>query len=324
MSDEKWAFPEQLRPRQDTVDFDLDGVLNAVVRLRAEVPQAAFTAAGLGTERAGYGIVLDDEGLVVTIGYLVTEATSITLTDNFGVSVSAYTIAYDHVTGFGLLRAIEPLRATALPRGESSTVARGDRVFVVGQGGSAHTLEAKVIEKREFAGYWEYLLDEALFTSPAHPEWGGAALVDDAGRLVGVGSLLVQTSIGGQSSQGNMFVPVDLLNRYLDDLLTLGHFPGPPRPWLGMFVMESSNDDLVVSGLSPTGPAAEAGVHAGDIVRAVDDEPVATLAGFLHAVRRQGSAGSTVSIELTRSGQRMTIEVTSADRRDFLLKPVLN
>lgn len=324
MAEEQWAFPEQLRPRQETVDFDLDGVLNAVVRLHAEVPAEAFTASGLGTERAGYGVVIDDEGLVVTIGYLVAEASRITLTDNLGMSVPAYTIAYDHVTGFGLLRAIEPLRATSIERGESAGIERGDRVFVVGQGGAAHALEAKLIEKKEFAGYWEYLLEEALFTSPAHPEWGGAALVDDAGRLVGVGSLLVQTSVGGRSSQGNMFVPVDLLNRYLDDLLTLGRFPGPPCPWLGMFVMESNSDDLVVSGLSATGPAAEAGVRAGDIVRAIDDIPVATLAGFLRAVREQGSSGCTVPISMIRSGEEITLDVVSADRRDYLMKPILN
>ena len=115
--------------------------------------------------------------------------------------------------------------------------------------------------KREFAGYWEYVLDEALFTAPAHPQWGGAALLDGDGRLIGVGSLLVQESVEDEEVQGNMFVPVDLLEPLLDDLLKHGRASGPPRPWLGLYVAELG-DHLVVNALAENGPADEAGVRA--------------------------------------------------------------
>ena len=204
MSDGEWAFPDALQPGAEDVSFDLDVALNAVVTLRADVPPDAFTASALGTERVGNGVVIDDDGLVLTIGYLIAEASSIWLTSNSGTTVAAYALAYDHVTGFGLVRAVEPLKATVLQRGTADSCERGDRVFVIGQGGRAHALKARLIDKREFAGYWEYLLDEALFTAPAHPEWGGAALVGKDGKLLGVGSLLVQEVVMGEEVQGNM------------------------------------------------------------------------------------------------------------------------
>ena len=323
MSDGEWAFPDELQPSPEDVDFDLDVALNALVTLRAEVPEDAFTASALGTERIGNGVVLDEDGLVLTIGYLIAEATSIWLTSNAGLPVAAYSLAYDHVTGFGLVRAVEPLKATFLQRGTADSCNRGDRVFVIGQGGRAHALKANLIDKREFAGYWEYLLDQALFTAPAHPEWGGAALVGEDGKLLGVGSLLVQEIVGGENVQANMLVPIDLLNDTLDDLLATGRSAVQPRPWLGMFTMESERQ-LVVTGLARRGPAATAGVRPGDVVREVDGERVLTLAQMLSAIWRLGPAGVTVPLTLSRGGQVRSYSIESANRADFLKKPVLH
>ncbi len=323
MSDAEWAFPEELQPSPEDVSFDLDDALNALVSLRAEVPDDAFTASALGTERVGNGVVIDEDGLVLTIGYLIAEASSIWLTSNQGLPVAAYSLAYDHVTGFGLVRAVEPLGATFLQRGTADSCRRGDRVFVIGHGGRAHALKANLIDKREFAGYWEYLLDEALFTAPAHPEWGGAALVGEDGKLLGVGSLLVQEIVGDENVQGNMLVPVDLLNDTLDDLLTTGRSAVRPRPWLGMFTMESESR-LVVSGLARRGPAAAAGIRPGDVVREVDGERVLTLAQMLSAIWRLGPAGVTVPLTLSRAGRVQSYRIDSADRADFLKKPVLH
>ncbi len=321
--DGEWAFPDALQPGAEDVSFDLDAALNAVVMLRAEIPADAFTASALGTERIGNGVVIDDDGLVLTIGYLIAEASSIWLTSNLGTTVAAYSLAYDHVTGFGLVRAVEPLSATVLQRGSADSCERGDQVFVIGQGGRSHALKASLTDKREFAGYWEYLLDEALFTAPAHPEWGGAALVGEDGKLLGIGSLLVQEVISGEKVQGNMLVPIDLLNRTLDNLLTTGRSPGQPRPWLGMFTGEAGGR-LVVSGLARGGPGATAGMRPGDVVREIDGERVSTLAQMLSAVWKLGPVGVTVPVTFARAGQVRRCKIESADRTDFLKKPVLH
>ena len=323
MADGEWAFPDALQPGPDDVSFDLDVALNAVVALRADVPDDAFTASALGTERVGNGVVIDEDGLVLTIGYLIAEASGIWLTSNLGRTVAAYALAYDHVTGFGLVRAVEPLQATVLQRGSADSCQLGDQVFVIGQGGRAHALKAILTDKRQFAGYWEYLLDEALFTTPAHPEWGGAALVGEDGKLLGVGSLLVQEVVDGENVQGNMLVPIDLLNRTLDGMLTTGRSPLPPRPWIGMFTAEAG-DRLVVSGTARSGPAASAGVQPGDVVLEVDGEHVSTLAQMLSAIWNLGSPGVTVPLTFARAGQVMGCKIKSADRNDFLKKPVLH
>ena len=321
--DGEWAFPDALQPDPEDVRFDLDVALDAVVMLRADVPPDAFTASALGTERVGNGVVIDEDGLVLTIGYLIAEATSIWLTSNLGTTVAAYILAYDHVTGFGLVRAVEPLKATVLQRGTADSCERGDRVFVVGQGGRAHALKASLVDKREFAGYWEYLLDEALFTEPAHPEWGGAALVGEDGKLLGIGSLLTQEVVRGEKVQGNMLVPIDLLNRTLDDLLTTGRSRVPPRPWLGMFTMEAGGR-LVVSGVARGGPGETAGMRPGDVVREVDGTRVSTLAQMLSAIWKLGPAGVTVPLTFARTGRVRSCKIESRDRNDFLKKPVLH
>jgi len=223
MSDMKpWAFDESLQPRAEELDFDLDQVLDAVVLLHAEIPEDAFTGGILGTERLGYGVVIRANGLVLTIGYLITEAETIWLTTNAGVVVAGHALAYDQASGFGLVQPLGDLRAPLIKRGSSAAVAAGDEVYVIGHGGRAHALKAKVIAKREFAGYWEYLIEDALFTAPAHPQWGGAALVDKGGRLIGIGSLLLQETVGEEADQGNMFVPIDLLEPILEDLIARG------------------------------------------------------------------------------------------------------
>jgi len=260
-----WAFPPDLQPSPDEVAFDLKRALDAVVSVRAEIPDEAFTASILGTERTGNGVVIREDGLVLTIGYLITEAQTIWLTNNAGAAVEGHPMAYDQASGFGLVLPLRPLAAPALPRGRSASVQVGQTVYVIGHGGRAHALKARLVSRREFAGYWEYVLDEALFTAPAHPQWGGAALLDDQGRLIGIGSLLVQESIEDEEVQGNMFVPVDLLEPIMEDLLRQGRASGPPRPWLGMYTAEMGQH-LVVNALADGGPADAAGVRIGDVI----------------------------------------------------------
>ena len=318
-----WAFPENLQPAPEEVRFDLARALDAVLMLRAEVPEDAFTAQILGTERLGNGVVIDDGGLVLTIGYLITEARSIWLTGNNGAVIEGHPLAYDFATGFGLVQPLGRLGAPALARGSARTCTPGGSAIVIGYGGREHSLKAEVIDKREFAGYWEYVLDEAVFTAPAHPQWGGSALVDADGRLAGIGSLLVEEAVHGEQMQGNMFVPIDLLEPILNDLLTRGQAARAPRPWLGMYTTESSGQ-LVVAGVAPGGPAARAGVRQGDIVLEVAGERPEGLAALFRRIWRLGPAGVEVPLSIARKGATLQLRVRSADRGDFLKKPQLH
>jgi S1-C subfamily serine protease len=311
-----------LQPTQGEVGFDLKSALDSVVALHAEVPDDAFTAPILGTDRTGSGVVIRADGLVLTIGYLITEAASVWLTASNGSVVAGHPLAYDFATGFGLVLPLGQLGLPALARGTAATVEEDDDVYVIGHGGRAHALKATVFAKREFVGYWEYLLDTALFTTPPHPEWSGAALLDEDGRLVGVGSLLLQQRVGDDVVDGNMFVPVELLEPILDDLVRTGRSAQPPRPWLGMYTAERDGR-LMVDGLAAGGPAERAGVHAGDQVVAVGGERVATLADFFRQTWGAGPAGTAIALTLARGGAPVYIRVPSGDRNDFLRKSSL-
>ncbi|MGH8679628.1 MAG: S1C family serine protease [Burkholderiales bacterium] len=318
-----WAFPENLQPHPKEVHFDLDTALDAVVMLRAEIPEDAFTASILGTERAGNGVVIRNDGLVLTIGYLITEAQTIWLATNGGTAVPGHPLAYDQTTGFGLVQPLGQLDAPWLKRGSVASCGIGDRVFVIGCGGRVHALKTRVIAKREYAGYWEYVLDEAVFTAPAHPQWAGAALLGEDGRLLGIGSLLVEEAINEQKIQGNMIVPIDLLEPILDDMLRLGRAARTPRPWLGMYTAEA-NGHIAVAGLAKGGPADRADVRLGDLVLEVAGERVSGLADFFRKVWQLGPAGTEIPLTLAREAALIPVRLRSADRNDFLRKPQLH
>jgi S1-C subfamily serine protease len=317
----EWAFPEALQPKPDALAFDLDKALDSVVLLHAEVPEDAFTASILGLKRLGSGVVIRPDGLVLTIGYLITEAETIWMTTRDGTVVPAHALAYDYVTGFGLVAPLARLSMPALERGTASSAPIGSEVLVLSHGGQGHTLSARVVDKREFAGYWEYLLDEAVFTAPAHPHWSGAALVGMDGKLLGIGSLLVQEPIGGESIDANMFVPIDLLEPILDDLSNQGRAARTPRPWLGLYATESQGQ-LVVNGLATDGPAARAGVRLGDRVLEVAGQRVNGLPDLLRKVWRLGPAGTDIPLTLARGQSRSRVHVRSKDRDELLKKPL--
>src|SRR6187200_166941 len=242
-----WKVPAAVQPKPEDYGYDLDAALSAVVGIRAIIPGDAFTAETLGTERAGNGVLIRADGLVLTIGYLVTEAETIWLTLIDGRAVPGTVLAYDQATGFGLIQALARLDLPALPIGQSSAASVGERVVVGGAGGRQKSVAARIVAKQEFAGYWEYVVDEAIFTAPAHPNWGGTALIGAGGELLGIGSLqLQQAAEGGQAENLNMVVPIDLLKPILNDLITTGRTRQPPRPWLGIYATESDDDVVIV------------------------------------------------------------------------------
>jgi S1-C subfamily serine protease len=300
--------------------MDIENIVRSVVSVRASVPDNAFTAGSLGTRREGSGVVIRENGLVLTIGYLITEAEDVWLTRHDGRVVPGHALAYDQQTGFGLVQALAPLDLKPLPIGDSDTTTVGDPVvFADGEG---HFVRANIVAKQEFAGYWEYLLDEAIFITPAHPSWGGAALVDAEGKLLGIGSLRLQMSQGGEIADINMVVPINLLRPILDNLLNQGEFNPPPRPWLGALSAET-NGDVVVMSVTENGPAAKAGLKRDDIISEIRDGEVDGLADFYRKVWESGPPGAEIPMRVLRDGREAWLRVKSADRNDFLRKPQL-
>lgn len=319
-----YEIHESLQPRQQDVSYDLDRALASVVSLRTKVPDDAFTASVLGTERAGNGVVINDKGLVVTIGYLITEADTVWLLAGDGQACPGHVVAYDQETGFGLVQALGNLGVPPLPIGSSAAMENGESAVLAGFGGRQHSTRVHVVAKREFAGYWEYVLDEAIFTAPAHPNWGGAALIGGDGRLVGIGSLFVQLPQAGEKTlEGNMIVPIDILAPIMDDLMKFGQVNAPPRPWLGMYTADAE-DELVVVGLAEDGPAEQGGVEIGDRVVEVDGEAVSSLAEMFRHVWAMGPAGVQVPLTVWRDGEAITLGVMSIDRNSILKRPQLH
>jgi S1-C subfamily serine protease len=321
-SPHEWQIPLRYQPNQEALSYDLNAALGAVVGLRARVPADAFTAETLGTERAGQGVVIRADGLILTVGYLIAEAEEVWLTTNQGRVVQGHALAYDYASGFGIVQALGDLETSFLPLGDSRRLAPGEHVVVAGAGGRTHSLTAQVVARQEFAGYWEYLLDDAIFTAPAHPNWGGTALIGSKGDLLGIGSLQLQhLAQSGQVVPLNMMVPIDLLKPILDDLLTHGRVSRAPRPWLGLYAQEDENEHVVIVGLAGDGPAQRAGLKASDVVHAVAGESITSLAGFYRAIWSLGKAGVDVPFTLEREGDRFDVSVTSADRDRFMKPP---
>lgn len=313
-----------LQPRPEDVSYDLERALSSVLALRTQIPEDALTAQMLGTERAGHGVVIDEKGLVLTVGYLVTEAESVWLVDINGRATPGHALGYDQETGFGLVQALGRLEVPALKLGNSSDLDINDDVILAGYGGAENAVKARVVSKREFAGYWEYVLDEGIFTSPPHPSWGGAALLNAAGELCGIGSLFVQQALPGERRHdGNLIIPIDLLKPILDDLRRYGRRQKPARPWLGMITTEV-NGALVVAGMIDGGPADRAGVSVGDIVLGVNREPVNDLAVMFRRIWALGPAGTDVPLNLQRDNDQLEIHVQSVSRYDMLKAPSLH
>jgi S1-C subfamily serine protease len=324
MKKSDWEIPANLQPDPDDYAYDLERTLRAVGNVKAYVPSDAFTAGTLGTERAGSGVVIGETGLVVTIGYLLTEAETIWLTASDGRAIPGHALAYDQDTGFGLVQPLGRLDLPGIEIGDSDRVKVGDPVVFAAGGGRHHAIETRVVGRQEFAGYWEYLLDDAFFTAPAHPFWGGGALIGADGKLLGIGSLILQQGDGkGRRLDMNMIVPIGHLPPIMNDLLTYGRVNRPARPWLGMYATEN-DDDIVVGGVADGGPADKAGIRSGDRIISVADEEINDLGGLWRRIWAAGSAGADVRLRLGRDTGVVPVTIRSADRSSYLKSPKLH
>ncbi|MCX7377953.1 MAG: S1C family serine protease [Alphaproteobacteria bacterium] len=318
-----WEIPANLQPDPEDYGFDLERTLKSVVGLRANVPADAFTAGTLGTDRVGNGVVIREDGLVLTIGYLITEAETVWLITHDGRAVPGHALAFDQISGFGLVQALGRLNLPAIEFGDSDSLKVGTEAVMAAAGGRQHAIEAKVVGRQEFAGYWEYLLDNAIFTAPAHPFWSGSALIGKDGKLLGTGSLILQQGDGKRRTDMNMIVPVAYLRPVLEDLLTTGRVAKPPRPWLGLYAMEGEGG-IIVGGVSEKGPAAKAGVQQGDRILALGEEDITDLGTLWRKLWATGPAGTPITLKLKRDGSPVTVRITSGDRTSFLRAPRLH
>jgi S1-C subfamily serine protease len=296
----------------------LEELVSAVVRIKTFINPDGRTVSGLGREREGSGIIIDDSGLILTIGYLMVEAHAAEVILNSGRSIPADIVGYDHETGFGLLRTVERPRMKPLPFGRAADLKDSDPVLVASSGGSRMVVPVRVVSRREFAGNWEYLVDQAIFTSPPHPAWSGAALISREGKLVGVGSLIVPDAAGaGERSPGNMFVPIDMLPPILSDLIADGRVSGPGKPWIGVNADEVGGR-LMVTRVTPDGPGDKAGIRRGDVILGVNGEPASSLPDFYRKVWALGTAGAKVPLDVRTGSDNRRVEVHSVHRHDHL------
>ena len=305
-------------PKVDEAAYQqLIDAAHAVVGLKVKALPNARSNETLGSERLGSGVLIDNHGLVLTIGYLVLEADQVEITDARGQSTPGAVVACDHATGFGLVRAIAPIAARPIDLGSADPVSELDRLMIVTGGSEAAVSIATVVSRRQFAGYWEYLIDDAIFTSPARLDHSGAALINKEGELIGIGSLFVMDALTpGEMLPGNMFVPVNLLKPVLDEMVKTGSQHDSNRPWLGLDSFEEGGRVKVMQ-VSDEGPAQKAGIAAGDTILQVNGEGVANLEDFY---RRLWAAhpGAEFRLTMLRGGNVRDILVQSIDRKAYV------
>ena len=296
----------------------IEDLVSSVVRLKTFINPDGSSVSNLGRERDGSAIIIDESGLLLTIGYLMVEAHAAEVVTSTGRTVPATVVGYDNETGFGLLRTLEPLKIKPLPLGKSAAVKEGDPALVASFGGVAMLAPVHVVSRRLFAGSWEYMVDNAIFTAPPHPAWSGAALISREGKLVGVGSLVVGDAAGSKESKpGNMFVPIDLLLPILGDLLADGRVSSAPKPWLGVNANEVAGR-LFVSRVTPQSPAEKAGLKRGDVVVGIAGEKTATLPEFYRKLWSSGAAGVSIPLDVMQGGEVRRVVIPSANRLDYL------
>ena len=317
-------IPTDLQPDISSLNFDLGERLKSIVSIKAKIPDDAFTAEILGTERLGHGAVISESGLIVTIGYIVTEAESIWIQTDDGQVVAGDLIGYDYESGFGLVQPLGALSAAPFQLGNCDDLPEQASAILAGFGGAEQALKTKIASKSEFVGYWEYIVEEAIYTAPAHPNWGGAALIGEDGKLYGIGSLYTQEIPGlAPGDEGNMVVPIDLLKNILEELQQYGQTLKPARPWLGMFAAENE-ENLIVAGVYDNAPAHRADLRAGDQIISVADTTPRTLGEMFRHIWSMGPAGTLIPIKVNRDGQEVNVEVESSDRRTHWRTPSLH
>jgi S1-C subfamily serine protease len=305
--------PKTIPRAEAQPDVTVDSL--SVVKVRSKAVNNARSLRSLGPQREGSGVVIDADGLVLTIGYLIVEAETVELATSDGRAFPATVVGYDNATGFGLVRALRPRPVRPVQMGQSATLADRELVLIVGFDGVA---PAYVVSRRQFVGYWEYLLDNAIYTAPATVNWSGAALLNREGKLLGIGSLVVSDAMGSAERPvpGNLFVPIDLLKPLLPDLVAHGKSSARPRPWIGVQTQEVQGN-VIVTRVNPEGPADDAAVRPGDVIVGLGGQAIKGQADFYTRLWGRGEAGVEIPLEVLRNGRVEKINIKSIDRARY-------
>ncbi len=305
-------------------NFDIHETVESIVPINTYIPENSFSAEMLGSERSGHGIIIDDDGLLLTVGYLITEADSIWITPKGREPVPGYIVGNDFESGLGLIKPMKPLNLPKIEFGTVTKLKKADKVVLANSTGLASLVESKIISIKEFAGRWEYLVDQAIYTAPALSNWAGSALIGLDGLLYGVGCLLIQDPEAEKEvSACNMFVPTDTIRPYISEIKTFGGRKRPPRPWLGMLVQEE-DEVLVITGIFTGCPADDAGLQLGDVITHVGDAPVYKLRELFAEIWQLGHSGVEVPLQLVRDGKEYKVEILSSDRESSFFRGPVN
>jgi serine protease Do len=307
--------------QQDNYDAFTRAV-QAVVGLQVTAAEGARSAETLGRQRSGSGVVIGTDGLILTIGYLMLEADAIQVTTHDNRVIPARAVGYDLATGFGLVRPLLPLRGIQpVALGSAGdTPARSPLIAATGgeDGGMGLT---QLLSTRPFSGYWEYHIATALFTSPPLRNHSGAALFNQRGELLGIGSLFVGDALGdSRGIPGNMFVPVDLLKPILAEMQQTGSTRVSRRPWLGLNSTEQGGRVHVIR-VNRDSPAQDAGLAPGDVVLAIDGEAVNTLEALYKKLWARTDPEAEVQLTVLKGADIRQVTVKAVDRMKTMRRP---
>jgi serine protease Do len=303
----------------DITKDDLERFYQSIVSIHANIPSTARTAASLGIKREGNGVAIDEKH-ILTIGYIVIEAETIDIGLANRRRLPARLVAYDHTTGFGLIKSVIPLKMNPLPLGDSDNITSDETLLILPSADRGAGSVVTSVSRRPFTGWWEYFLDSPIYTVPANPLWAGAPIINENGEVLGIGSLFVSEASPGIPSPGNMSVPVNLLKPILEDLISNGRRTNNVQPYLGVSADDSS-DQIIVTRVSAGSPAFKAGIRPQDVIMTVNGSSVSKLRSFYERVWASGDAGVTVRLGVSREGVLQEFSVTTVDRLDYFFKP---
>ena len=303
----------------DVTKEKIERFYESIVSVRSTVPAGARTASSLGVEREGNGVAID-ENHILTIGYIVIESESIEIGLSDGRRLPAKLVGYDHTSGFGIIKSVVPLNMPHLQLGNSDNINSKQDLLILPSPNRGGGSIVRSVSRRPFTGWWEYFVENPIYTTPANGLWAGAPILTENGEILGIGSLFVSEAVPGISSPGNMSVPINLLKPILEDLISSGRRKSKIQPYLGIS-SDDSNDQVIVTRVSNGGPAFEAGIRPQDVIMTINGSQVSNLKSFYEKIWKSGEAGVTIELGVLRRGKIMNYNVKTVDRMDYFVKP---
>jgi S1-C subfamily serine protease len=287
-------------------------VVPATVAVAVEVPETHPSAAILGTERLGTGVVVDRAGLLLTVNYVVIGASSVEVTLLDETRVDGRVVAHDFASGLAVIE-ISAHGLAALDLCPSSALGVGQDIFIVAAAGEnkRRANSGMITSIAPFDAYWDYSLDRAITTTAMNPGLGGAPLLDSHGRVAGIASLDLN-----EIGRFTLAIPVDDFLTHRNELLQHGRrVSRPARAWVGLYCY-TFRDHVVIAGVLPGTPAEQAGLAAGDVVLTVDGQTIANRHELYSALWLH-RPGDVLEFRVFRNNAVKRLAVPSGDAEKF-------